>query len=86
MVLRCLPSTKRARNLRTGQELLDNDTRTGTAECTAVDRVLDCLDGFFLGHSNGNALAECKTIRLTTIGAPFFLMYSIASAEFSKTA
>ena len=51
-------------NLRTGQELLDNDTRTGTAECTAVDRVLDCLDGFFLGHSNGNALAECKTVRL----------------------
>ena len=51
-------------NLRTGQELLDNDTRTGTAECTAVDRVLDCLDGFFLGHSNGNALAERKTVRL----------------------
>ena len=26
-------------NLRTGQEFLDNDTRTGTAECTAVDQM-----------------------------------------------
>ena len=51
-------------NLRTGQELLDNDTRTGTAECAAVDGILDRLDGLFLGHSNSNALAECKTVRL----------------------
>ena len=51
-------------NLRAGEELLDNNTRTGTAECTAVDRVLDCFDSFFLGHSHGNALTECKTVRL----------------------
>ena len=49
-------------NLRTGQKLLDNDTRTGAAECAAVDGILDCFNGFFLGHSHGNALAECKTV------------------------
>ena len=51
-------------NLRTGQELLDDDARTGAAECTAVDRVLDRLNGFFLGHGDRNTLAERKTIRL----------------------
>ena len=51
-------------NLRAGEELLDNDTRTGAAECAAVDRVLDRLDGFFLGHGNGNTLAERKAVRL----------------------
>ena len=49
-------------NLRAGEELLDNDTRTGAAECAAVDGILDRLDSFFLGHSHGNALAECKTV------------------------
>ena len=45
-------------------ELLDDDARTGAAECTAVDRVLDRLNGFFLGHGDRNTLAERKTIRL----------------------
>ena len=51
-------------NLRAGQELLDDDARAGAAECTAVNRVLDRLNGFFLGHGDRNTLAERKTIRL----------------------
>ena len=55
---------RKNRDLGAGEELLDNDARTGAAECTAVDGVLDCLDGFFLGHGDRNALAERKTIGL----------------------
>ena len=50
------------RDLGAGEELLDDDARTGAAECTAVDGVLDRLNGFFLGHGDRNTLAERKTI------------------------
>ena len=55
---------RKNRDLGAGEELLDDHAGTGAAEGTAVDCVLDCLDGFFLGHGDGHALAECKAIRL----------------------
>lgn len=87
MVLRCLPIHEREnRYLGAGEELLDDDARTGAAECTAVDRVLDRLNGFFLGHGDRNTLAERKTIRLDNDRRAVLLDVLDRVREFSKTA